>query len=244
MRGGIAVLFSDGSSRGNPGPGGWATVISYDGHVVELGGNEARTTNNRMEIMAALEGLKDIKRHAKDVREIVLYTDSRYLINGATKWIFGWQKNGWITSSKEPVLNKDLWEVLAEVLRGLSTREAQVKWNYVGGHVGIPGNERCDVIATSFADGVPVPLYNGKRSEYSLDLDTVIAHTGASNQKKDKKSRSSAKAYSYVSLVDGIFKTHTNWIDCEHEVKGKRGAKFQKTFSSDEESSIREVWQG
>ena len=106
----MIIIYTDGSSIGNPGPGGWAAIIWYtDGIVKELAGREKHTTNNRMEIQGAIESLEYVLGAGQSVK---LFTDSSYLINGITKWIHGWQKNGWITGSKEPVLNKELWEEL------------------------------------------------------------------------------------------------------------------------------------
>ena len=100
------TIFTDGSSRGNPGPGGWAAVVIHGDKLQELGGGEANTTNNRMEITAAVRGLEKTKKGD----EVTIYTDSSYLINGITKWIKGWKRNGWITKTKDEVLNRDLWE--------------------------------------------------------------------------------------------------------------------------------------
>ncbi|HEX7724795.1 MAG TPA: ribonuclease H, partial [Candidatus Paceibacterota bacterium] len=143
----MTILFTDGSSRGNPGPGGWASVViegvGTHATITEVGGFEADTTNNRMEIAAAIGGLSVTAAgtHA------TVHTDSSYLINGITKWINGWKRNGWMTKTKDEVLNRDLWEKLHEL-----TSARKITWQYVGGHVGILGNERCDHIATAFAD--------------------------------------------------------------------------------------------
>ncbi|MBI5126244.1 MAG: ribonuclease HI [Candidatus Taylorbacteria bacterium] len=224
-----AVIFTDGSSRGNPGPGGWAAVIVDPQNVNELGGSESHTTNNRMEIMAAVQGLQKVQ-----AKNITLYTDSSYLINGATKWVFGWKKNGWKTSTKEDVLNKDLWEDLLEVMSGKN-----IQWTYVGGHVGIVGNERCDEIATVSADGGDAQLYSGKSSEYQLqnilDIDPVALDV---TKKSDSKKRSSAAAYSYISKVDGLVMVHHSWRECEARVKGKSGALFKKSLSKEDEGKI------
>jgi ribonuclease HI len=158
------IIFSDGSSRGNPGPGGWGAIVSIDGKVIELGGGSKHTTNNKMELSGAINALKEVDSK----KDILLNTDSSYVINGMTKWIFGWQKNGWRNSMKEEVANRELWEELIEVSNG-----KKIKWNYVAGHSDIPGNERCDEIATSFADGVKVDLYDGKLSGYSIDLTKI-----------------------------------------------------------------------
>ncbi|MBA4319012.1 MAG: ribonuclease HI, partial [Flavobacterium sp.] len=101
------IIFSDGSSRGNPGPGGWGAIISRKGKVIELGGGDKHTTNNRMELLAVINALGS---PASQLSEIILNTDSSYVINGITKWVYGWQKNSWINSQKEEVANRDLWE--------------------------------------------------------------------------------------------------------------------------------------
>ena len=178
------IIFTDGSSRGNPGPGGWgAIIISDEKHVTELGGAEKKTTNNRMEIMAAIEAL----RKAKEESEITLYTDSSYLINGITKWIKGWKRIGWITRTKEEVLNRDLWEELDSLVQ-----ERTVKWEYVGGHMGVAGNERCDRIATAFADGEKIKLYNDTLSNYFIPK---ILDIKQAELKAETKSRRDSRTY-------------------------------------------------
>lgn len=228
------IVFTDGSSRGNPGPGGWGAVTSFDGKVVELGGFEYETTNNRMEMSAAREALSYLNEYASPSDPITVYTDSNYLINGVTKWIFGWAKNGWITAQKKDVENRDLWEALMILIKG-----KKINWVHVDGHAGIPGNERCDEIATAFADEKDIDLYGGPKAEYSVDLSITEAEEGA---KKPSKKSSSAKAYSYLSLVNNVFKTHKTWADCEKEVKGKKGARFKKSFSASDEDDIKRDW--
>jgi len=222
------IIFSDGSSRGNPGPGGWGAIVATHGKVVELGGREEHTTNNKMELAGAINALKKVESK----KDIILNTDSSYVINGMTKWIFGWQKNGWRNSMKEEVANRDLWEELIKVSKG-----KKIKWNYVAGHSDIPGNERCDEIATSFADSKKLDLYNGKFSQYDIDL-TKIKGIAKAGKKKSK----SALAYSYLSLVNGIFKIDKTWVECEKRVKGKKGAKYKKSLSEIEEKEIMKKW--
>ena len=161
----MITIYTDGSSKGNPGPGGWAAVVienNYGGQgelVREFGGREEHTTNNRMEMMAAIEALKNTLENS----EIEIHTDSAYLIGGIMIWIKNWQKNNWWTKDKREVLNKDLWEkLLAE------TEKRKVEWKKVLGHSGHEFNERCDKIATSFADGLSVSLYNGLKSDYKV----------------------------------------------------------------------------
>ena len=225
------IIFTDGSSRGNPGPGGWGAIVALsNGKIKELGGGEKHTTNNRMELMGAIFALSiaDIDE------EIILNTDSTYVINGITKWVYGWQKNGWKNSMKEDVVNRDLWEKLIEI-----SRSKKVKWNYVGGHVGIPGNERCDERATMFADGKKVELFNGKKTDYQIDLSNM---EGDGEKKKTKK-KSGAMAYSYLSLVEGKLQKHKTWPECEKRVKGVKGkVKFKKAVSEDDEKEIIKEW--
>ncbi len=225
------ILFSDGSAKGNPGQGGWGAIVCADEKVIELGGREAHTTNNRMELTAAIKSLSLIK---KDGADIILNTDSAYVVNGITKWVYGWQKNNWKTSEKEPVVNKDLWEELIKVSSG-----KKIKWNQIGGHIGVPGNERCDEIATSFADNVAMKLFNGKFSVYKYDLSDI---KGSGIKKKAKK-QNKMSAYSYLSLVHGVLKIDKIWAECEKRVKGVKGdVKFKKSVSAEDEKEIMKGW--
>jgi ribonuclease HI len=235
------TIFSDGSSRGNPGPGGWAAVIAMpaEKRVVELGGREDRTTNNRMELTGALNALLHIK-HLED--DVVVHTDSSYLIQGITKWVKGWIKNGWTTQNREEVINRDLWELLTAVLEQREEKGSTTSWKHVSGHAGIPGNERCDEIATMFADGKEVELYNGSLEEYEYDLLTATPNREKKEVKTAKKSRSSKPAYSYVSMIDGNIETYKTWAECEAKVKGTKGAKYKKALSKEEEAEIIEEW--
>jgi len=132
------VLYTDGACRGNPGPGGWGVLIQYGNKRKELCGGEEGTTNNRMELMAAIAGLEALKRTC----QIDIYTDSQYVRKGITEWIHSWKKNGWKTSAKKDVKNRDLWQRLEE---GIALH--QVEWHWVKGHSGHPGNERADALA-------------------------------------------------------------------------------------------------
>jgi ribonuclease HI len=136
-------LFTDGACKGNPGPGGWGVLLRFNGHEKELSGGEAHTTNNRMELMAAIEGLKALTRPC----HVVLSTDSSYVKDGITKWIHGWQRNGWRTADKKPVKNADLWQALLD-----ASHRHQVDWQWVKGHAGHPENERADRLASAAAE--------------------------------------------------------------------------------------------
>ena len=223
---GTIIIYTDGSSIGNPGPGGWGAIISYpSGTVKELGGFERHTTNNKMELVGAIKSLEYLTSATEPVKVI---TDSSYLVNGITKWVHGWQKSGWITSTKQPVLNKELWEDLYALTKKLS-----VSWEYAPGHAGVPGNERVDEIAQGLARGEKVKLYEGGYEKYGIDLTPEVRAAGSVRGKKP---------YSYLSLVDGNAMRHETWAECEARVKGKAGAKFKKTFSSQDEARVLKEW--
>ena len=133
-------IFTDGACSGNPGPGGWGAILRSGKHEKEISGGEAETTNNRMELMAAIRALETLKRRSA----VVLHTDSRYVMDGLTKWLPNWKKNGWKTADKKPVKNDDLWRLLDDVC----ARHA-VTWRWVRGHDGHVENERADVLARS-----------------------------------------------------------------------------------------------
>lgn len=226
------IIFCDGASKGNPGPGGWGAIVARAGSVTELGGHAEQTTNNRMELTAALRALELVARQAD--APVVVHTDSSYVINGITKWVHGWQRNGWLTKEKKEVLNKDLWGPLVAVAESLAHG---IAWEYVGGHVGIKGNERVDAIASDFAEGKHVELYDGPRAQYGIDLADLGHDAGLAEAKSSSRSRSKAKAYSYVSAVDGVVEVHQTWAECEARVRGKT-ARFKKALSAEEEAQI------
>lgn len=250
------TIFTDGSSLGNPGPGGWgATVIfpiwenngsklkveSGKLKVTELGGREENTTNNRMELTAAIQALKRIEDFQLSAFnfQLTIYTDSSYVLNGITKWIRDWQKQGWMTKNKEPVLNQDLWQDLLALVN--KYEDEQINWRLVKGHVGIVGNERADLIATSFAEKNPVDLFEGTLKAYEEILGESILKIPKEIHVHPKRAHS--KAYSYVSLVDGKIETHKIWADCEKRVKGVSGAKYKKAISKEDEEKIIQEWQ-
>ena len=141
-------IFTDGACKGNPGPGGWGAVIRYGKHEKEISGGDPDTTNNRMELSATIQALKILIEPC----EVKLHTDSRYVIDGITKWIHGWQRNGWKNASKQPVSNIDLWHDLIE-----ATARHQVEWIWVKGHNGHPENERADRLASDAAAAIAKP---------------------------------------------------------------------------------------
>jgi len=136
-------VYTDGACRGNPGPGGWGVLLRYGNTEKELYGGEADTTNNRMELMAAIQALENLKRESK----VILTTDSQYVRKGITEWIANWKKRGWKTASKQPVKNKDLWQRLDK-----AATQHRVEWHWVRGHTGHPENERADELANKGID--------------------------------------------------------------------------------------------
>lgn len=145
--------YTDGSALGNPGPGGWGTILEHKGKTKELSGGFARTTNNRMEILAAIKALEALTRSAR----VDLYTDSKYLCDAINKnWLRGWMRNGWKTSAKKPVKNQDLWTRLAPLLA-----RHEVRFHWVKGHNGHPENERCDQLAKEAASKAELPVDAG-----------------------------------------------------------------------------------
>jgi ribonuclease HI len=227
----MITIYTDGSSRGNPGPGGWGAIIMDGDKVKEIGGRENKTTNNRMEMMASIEALSK----TLEGTEVELHTDSNYLINGITKWVHSWAKNGWVTKTKEDVLNKDLWIRLKA-----ETDTRKVTWQKVAGHSGHVFNDRCDEIATEFADSIHnqknIKLYSGP----SMTYEVIDREPKPAVQKSKGKS---GKAYSYVSKVNGVIQVDKTWAECEARVKGVKGARFRKALSPEEERQIIQEFQ-
>lgn len=233
------IIFCDGASKGNPGPGGFGAIVVNGEKVTEVGGSEILTTNNRMELTASIEALKVANLKDKN-SEINVYTDSRYVINGITKWVFAWQKNNWQTKTKDGVSNKDLWENLVTLVEN-----KKIKWHYVGGHIGIAGNERCDEIASNFAIGGEVSLYDGLLSKYKIDILNLNHDQEKKDNKKAKSSISSnskVKVYSYLSLVGGVLYKDKTWTECEKRVKGVKNTKYKKSISAEDERKIIKSW--
>ena len=138
----VVEIYSDGSCLGNPGPGGWGALLRWRGHERELSGSQAETTNNRMELTAAIEALNALKKPSK----VILTTDSRYVMDGIQKWLAGWKRNGWKTAAKKPVKNVELWQRLDAAIA-----PHQADWQWVKGHAGHTENERCDQLASQEA---------------------------------------------------------------------------------------------
>jgi ribonuclease HI len=142
---GVVDIYTDGACRGNPGPGGWAAVLSAGGREKEIFGAQPLTTNNRMELQAVIEALSALKRPL----QVRLYTDSQYVRRGILEWLPQWKARGWKTADRKPVKNQDLWQQLET-----AAAQHRIEWHWVPGHAGIPGNERCDALANAAIDGL------------------------------------------------------------------------------------------
>lgn len=153
MKKNTITIYTDGAARGNPGAAGFGVVIIFEDKIKEIGGRKDHATNNQMELIAPIEALKYLKKKEMNI-PIEIFSDSKYVILGITEWIFNWQKNNWRNAAKKPVLNKELWLELYELVGQFS----KIKWTYVKGHSGDKWNDRVDEIATNFADDIKIEL--------------------------------------------------------------------------------------
>ncbi len=209
---------------GNPGPGAAAWILKEGPSVCEGGEFHEATTNNRMELLGLLRALEKIS--FGKLSSLKIYSDSKYVLTGLESWIPGWKRRGWLTAEGDPVKHRDLWEALDLQLSKYS-REI-VSLNYTPGHQGIPGNERCDEIATKLARRDPVDLFSGELENYGVDL-TVTTRTHFSEPV-------------YLSLVGGKLHRDKTWKECEARVRGNRGAKYKKVKSLEEEAATLRGW--
>ncbi|MBU3969023.1 ribonuclease HI [Patescibacteria group bacterium] len=227
------IIFTDGSALNNPGKAGWGAVLVFDKkEILEIGGFEKKSTNNRMEMTSAIESLRILEKNKgiNNKTQIIINTDSSYLFNGITKWVSGWVLKNWIGANKNPVLNKDLWEKLMVL-----NNKFKIEWKLLPGHSGIIGNERADEIATSFASEDQLILYKGTIEKYKKNI--LDFKTNGTNDRRKKM-----KAYSYLSMIEGIIKKHKTWAECESRIKGKKDAKFRKSIDKDDEKKIIDGW--
>ncbi len=232
----VIIIFSDGACSGNPGPGGWGSIVlTLDDQIQELGGGEPGTTNNRMEMVATIEALRFIQRIPGPVQ---FFTDSTYIIRGITQWIFGWRRSGWKTADGKEVSNKDLWETLSKLVQERGSA-GKIEWLYSRGHIGIPGNERCDRIAVAYSKNEFVSLYSGPLSTYQVNILELPTDTAVPTMKSPTEKK---VAFSYLSNIGGLVYRHRDWPSCQRRVSGKSGAKFKKAASSSDESEILKSW--
>lgn len=205
-------------------------IVLKGGEIIEKGGRSPSTTNNRMEIQAAIEALKTTPE-GETVRVI---TDSSYVEKGATRWLHGWKNSGWKTKVGAPVANQDLWEGL-----DFELRSRNVQWQLVPGHFGVQGNDRADAIAVAFSKNQTPHLYQGSVDQYPIALEALLDLTPS---ELSGKKRNKAKAYSYLSWVNGIAERHQTWQECEKRIKGASNAKFKKSLDPQDEAKILANW--
>ncbi|MBF2073515.1 MAG: ribonuclease HI [Synechococcales cyanobacterium C42_A2020_086] len=202
----IQSIYTDGACSGNPGGGGWGNVIYFsDGSVQELGGAAAQTTNNRMELQAAIAALEFLLA-SQQTEPVTLYTDSEYVKNGITRWVKGWKQKGWKTSTGKPVLNQDLWELLDRLYQQVKQR-TPIQWQHVRGHSGDAGNDRCDAIARAFALGQTPILQQATtvaKSEIALEFDPHATNQVAAEtiQSRDSNLKNTVGANVDSVMVD------------------------------------------
>jgi len=231
----VQSIYTDGACTGNPGPGGWAAVVYFtDGSLHEIGGSAAQTTNNRMEMQAAIAALQFIAESDR-ASPVTIHTDSEYLINGVTKWVKGWKKKGWKTAQGKPVLNQDLWETLDRL------NHPSIEWRHVRGHAGIIGNERCDAIARAFANGKPPHLqqqsaFNSKSTDAqnSFTPTSEVADFFSNDLIIDKSSTNSYLA-SNTSMIDSSTPSSISSEELPREVRVAQLRNLLETLRSADE---------
>ncbi|RYZ74070.1 MAG: ribonuclease HI [Proteobacteria bacterium] len=216
------VIFTDGSSLGNPGPGGYGAILLFcEGICTEFGGSEPHTTSNAMELLGAVVALRAVRQ--KD-QHTAVYSDSSYLVNNANTSLSRWARNGWMTLEGKPIANQEKWQALFEILKDFT----KVDFHHVSGHAGLLGNERCDLIARGFAEGKRIQLYSGPTPNHP---DAKTINDWFENF-----------APYYLSFLDGKLLKHTTWPECEARVKAKKGAKFKKIKTKSEEADTLKNW--
>jgi ribonuclease HI len=230
------VAYTDGGCIGNPGPGGWGVHIEYpDGRVIELGGADFQTTNNRMELRAAIEAV----RATVGWPSATIVTDSQYVLKGITGWVAGWKRKDWVTSTGQPVINRDLWEELDALA------DARLSWEWAKGHSGVPGNERCDEIASWFAASVR-PLAAPRARRAVAERAPVAAAPPARPTRPGTLARARSDdgtgVLPYVSMVDGIVQRHSTWAECQQRVTGVKSARYKKVRNAAEEQETFAKW--
>jgi len=247
------IVYTDGAARGNPGPGGYG-LICIDLHVnevIEQGEGHAHTTNNAMELMAVLRSLEIIfskkdRDRAYTKIPVHIYTDSRYVHQGITSWMYGWARNDWRKKDGEIISNQKLWQEIHTIAQNLV--DVSIAYMHVPGHAGIPGNERADTIATAYADNDEafVP-YIGSSEGYSYyeslvqtpseeELDAIRA------SKKEQKKKVTGKPLGYLSYVEGSVYFDTTWNDCKERVHGKKGVSFRKVMTESDIHDLLNDW--
>jgi ribonuclease HI len=238
------LIYTDGACSGNPGPGGYGSIITDFTSVTELGQYYPQTTNNRMEMQAVLSALNFVLQTYKSVGQIQIFTDSVYVIRGSTQWLFGWKKRGWKTADNKEVTNQDLWQSMDQLLYQITTKYSlKIKWSFIRGHKGIAGNERCDEIGVAFSKRQDIQLFSGDAKSYYFDVIDIPIEEALPDMKSHSKTDSTEKKQTwYLSLINNQVAKYTTWKDCEAAVKGRPGVKFKKVTSSAEEDALLKSW--
>ena len=225
-------IYTDGACRKNPGPGGWGSLIILKDKYYELGGYSPQTTNNIMEMTAAVEALKSVKNQ---IDQITLYTDSEYLRKGITGWIKNWKRNGWKTKNGGDVKNRELWQELEQL------DDARITWKWVKGHADDANNNRVDEIARTYSHNKPVPLRTGSSDEFAPpEKKTGKPQTDSNEPKFDFPKIYSVKKY--LSLVRGELQRHNDWESCKMRTHGASGAKFKGHKNYGDELETAKGW--
>lgn len=234
------LLFTDGACSGNPGIGAWAFVgIKLASNLGEsLVHEEADiaplTTNNRMELSAILKAIEWLGK--KDFEQAAIWTDSKYVQEGLSRWMYGWQRNNWVTKEGKAVSNQDLWQEALALEKSLAGIWKKIRLEKLPGHHGILGNERCDQLAREAIEKTYASTYEGDLKNHPFGMDML--------KTSPEKPTEDLGKFWYISLVAGEAKRHKTWPECEAFVRGKGGAKFKKVFSIQEESLILKGWGG
>ncbi|TVQ80495.1 MAG: ribonuclease HI [Bradymonadales bacterium] len=236
-------VFGDGACKGNPGPGGWGVVIASADLVVELGGGSSVTTNNEMELTALAKALAFVGAEGQKsgAAELLIFFDSKYVLEGAKFWRFAWAKNNWKSSQNQDLKNLELWKEIDAKLRSLP-ESLKLNWRHVEGHSDISGNERADEIASSFAEGISVELFRGRLQDYPVNLTGGIERARPLTRSRQKTKMKSEGSSYYLSFVGGELHRDSSWKACEARVKGVRGAKYKKVSSKSEEEEMLRKW--
>lgn len=247
------IIFTDGSSRGNPGPGGCGAILIFPDKkggklIQEVGIFAKMTTNNRMELMAVIRAFifmeENFKKLFMEINDLEIYTDSSYLLNGITAWIYAWQKNNWklSTDKNQEVANKDLWQQLISLKDCLQTKKIKINWKKIKGHSVVVGNQIADQIATEYADKKKREDFFGDLKVYEV-LNEVVILDNLKNFIENGGGKEEKKEIVYLSLVEGKLFRDKTWAECEKRVKGKKGVKFKKITNSFEEKEILQKWE-
>lgn len=221
------IAYTDGSCLGNPGPGGWGVRVLYpDDTVQEFGAAAGHTTNNRMELHAAIAALEKLR----DYQQVTIATDSRYVIDGLTRWLPNWRRRDWVTASGTPVKNREVWQRLAQL------NHAGVRWRHVRGHSGDPNNERVDDIARAFASGARPQLFRGRVGAQDDPVTTRACQTQPVSNTAGLPHRpgKTLDTPQYISIVGGVVAIDGDWSLCAARVRGVSGARYKKVRTSQE----------